>query len=89
MSSSGNQREISLSAFSGVSEAWTKFLRTLCSLSAKIYDSDDAKSPRIVPGSADFGSVAPAIFLACAIAFSPSRIKAIVGPSWSIDIFHP
>ena len=56
-------------AVSVLSDAWTMF----CAVSS-------AKSPRIVPGAASCGRVAPLIARTTAMAFGPSRASATSGP---------
>ena len=68
-SSLENQSAISRSADSGESEPWTR-----------LSGIDIARSPRIVPGSAFAGFVAPIVLRMVAIALSPSTTSAHVGP---------
>ena len=67
-SSGANHRPSSTSAASGPSDAWTMF----CAVSR-------AKSPRIVPGAASCGRVAPLMARTTTIAFGPSRASATSG----------
>ena len=63
-----NHSASSAAAFSGLSEAWTRF-----------WAVSRAKSPRIEPGAASCGRVAPFIARTIAIAFGPSRAAATSG----------
>ena len=56
-------------AVSGLSEAWTRF-----------WAVSTAKSPRIEPGAASWGRVAPFIARTIEIAFGPSSTAATSGP---------
>src|SRR5262245_12581639 len=69
IASAGKKYATSTLAVSGASDPWTAF--------ASI---DFAKSARIVPGAAFFGSVAPIRSRFLAIAFSPSSTWIITGP---------
>ena len=68
-SAGSNHRASSDAADSALSEACTMF----CAVSS-------AKSPRIVPGAASCGRVAPLIARTTAIAFGPSSASATSGP---------
>jgi hypothetical protein len=59
----------SVAALSGLSEAWTRF-----------WPISTARSPRIVPGAASTGLVAPFIVRTMAIASGPSSAAATSGP---------
>ena len=67
--SSGNQSAISRSADSSESEPWTRLKVT-----------SRARSPRIEPGAASSGSVAPIIWRAAVTASWPSSTAATSGP---------
>ena len=58
-----------MAAASGLSEAWTMF-----------WAVSSAKSPRMVPGAASCGRVAPLIARTTAMAFGPSKASATSGP---------
>ena len=62
------ERELG-AAVSGLSDAWTMF-----------WAVSSAKSPRIVPGAASCGRVAPLIARTTAMAFGPSSASATSGP---------
>ncbi len=63
-----NHSASSAAAASGLSEAWTMF-----------WAVSSAKSPRIVPGAASCGRVAPLIARTTAMAFGPSSARATSG----------
>ena len=69
VASSGNQIPISRSADSSESEPWTMLKVT-----------SSAKSPRIEPGAASIGLVAPISWRAAGTASGPSRTIATSGP---------